>query len=413
MGGPASVTVKPYIVVVGGSFVGVRTAQLLAPAFHKTHRILLIEKNSHFQHIFAFPRFSVTKGSADPRWEPTSGNKDGSGIIDKRKAFIPFNPGTFKDCPEGSGWVVQAKATDFTRNKVKLDRKIELDGIFTDEVPFEFLVIATGARYTPPSTLPTEGKDAGLEYLFNHCSSVEKANKIVIIGGGAVGVQMSTDIKELYPHKDVTLVHSRTQIMNNFHQDLHNVIAERAKTLGINLVLGHRVIIPQEGFPNDGSVFNVKFLDGGEIPADLAIVSTGQTPNSQFVAQSAPSCVDARGFIKVKPTLQVVDPALPHVFALGDVADTGAHKAARPGWFQADTVVANIASLLNKESAARAYVPEPAGIHLSLGINENVLFTNPADKEKEPVLVHQHNGRLDCFIGDVWKRRAVGKDYRL
>lgn len=119
---------------------GTRTAQLLAPAYHKTHRVLLIEKNSHFQHIFAFPRFSVTKGSSDPRWEPTSGNKDGSGIIDKRKAFIPFNPGTFKDCPEGSGWVVQAKATDFTRNKVRLDRKIELDGVFTNEVPFEFLV---------------------------------------------------------------------------------------------------------------------------------------------------------------------------------------------------------------------------------------------------------------------------------
>lgn len=119
---------------------GTRTAQLLAPAFHKTHRVLLIEKNSHFQHIFAFPRFSVTKGSSDPRWEPTSGNKDGSGIIDKRKAFIPFNPGTFKDCPEGSGWVAQAEATDFTKNKVKLDRKILLDGVFTDEVPYEFLV---------------------------------------------------------------------------------------------------------------------------------------------------------------------------------------------------------------------------------------------------------------------------------
>lgn len=29
---------------------------------------------------------------------------------------------------------------DFTRNKVKLDRKIDLDGVFTDEVPYEFLV---------------------------------------------------------------------------------------------------------------------------------------------------------------------------------------------------------------------------------------------------------------------------------
>lgn len=38
------------------------------------------------------------------------------------------------------------------------------------------------------------------------------------------------------------------------------------------------------------------------------------------------------------------------------------------GWFQAETVVANIALLLNKEKAASEYVPEAAGIHLSLGI---------------------------------------------
>lgn len=82
---------------------------------------------------------------------------------------------------------------------------------------------------------------------------------------------MSTDIKELYPEKNVTLVHSRDQIMNNFHPLLHETIEKRAKVLGINLVLGQRVVIPAEGFQNDGSTFNVKLLDGGEIPADLAV----------------------------------------------------------------------------------------------------------------------------------------------
>jgi hypothetical protein len=119
---------------------GTRTAQLLAPAFHETHRILLIEKNSHFQHIFAFPRYSVTNGSNDTRWITTSGSTDGTGIIDKQRAFIPFNPGTFKDCPEGSGWVVQAKAATITKNKVKLDKQVEIDGRMTDEIPYDFLV---------------------------------------------------------------------------------------------------------------------------------------------------------------------------------------------------------------------------------------------------------------------------------
>lgn len=100
---------------------------------------------------------------------------------------------------------------------------------------------------------------------------VERSKKIVIIGGGAVGVQLSTDIKELFPEKEVTLVHSRKQLMNNFHHGLHELIEQRANQLGLKLVLGHRVDVPENGYPNDGTEFNVKLLDGGEIPADLAV----------------------------------------------------------------------------------------------------------------------------------------------
>lgn len=37
-----------------------------------------------------------------------------------------------------------------------------------------------------------------------------KAKNIAVIGGGAVGVELATDIKSYYPEKSVTLVHSRT-----------------------------------------------------------------------------------------------------------------------------------------------------------------------------------------------------------
>lgn len=109
---------------------------------HKTHRILLIEKNSHFHHLFAFPRYAVTEGSADVRWLATSGSLDGSGLVDKRKAFIPLNPGTFKDCPEGSGLAVQAKVISVTRELLKLDKAIEIDGQLIDEIPYSYLVRA-------------------------------------------------------------------------------------------------------------------------------------------------------------------------------------------------------------------------------------------------------------------------------
>jgi apoptosis-inducing factor 2 len=38
---------------------------------------------------------------------------------------------------------------------------------------------------------------------------IKAAKKIAVIGGGAVGIEMASDIKSVYPKTDVTLVHSR------------------------------------------------------------------------------------------------------------------------------------------------------------------------------------------------------------
>jgi hypothetical protein len=76
------------------------------------------------------------------------------------------------------------------------------------------------------------------------------------------------------------------------------------------------------------------------------------------------------------------------------------------GWFQADTIVANIASLINKEKAVSEYVPEPAGIHLSLGIVSYVLCPHLETSETD-----QHNAcaeRKCSFHKPYCKRDGTG-----
>lgn len=60
------------------------------------------------------------------------------------------------------------------------------------------------------------------------------------------------------------------------------------------------------------------------------IICTGQTPQSEVVRTLSSRSVDESGFVKVSKTLQIADAQYPNVFAVGDVADTGAHKAAKP-----------------------------------------------------------------------------------
>lgn len=171
---------------------------------------------------------------------------------------------------------------------------MSLDGKNSQQVPYEFLVIATGTKLVPPGSLPGSEKLDGVEYLTKHAQQIEQSDKIVVIGGGAVGVQMATDIKELFPQKSVTLVHSRQKVMNRFHEGLHNIIAERAKELGIELELGSRVKVPQDGFPTDGSTFNVELENGKKLPANFAVGRITAASNGTRAEEKYRSSVQAK-----------------------------------------------------------------------------------------------------------------------
>ncbi len=99
------------------------------------------------------------------------------------------------------------------------------------------------------------------------------------------------------------------------------------------------------------------------------IVCIGAVPLSAPLLALSPSSVDPQTkYIKVKPTLQIADSNYANVFAIGDVADTGAHKAARPGMSQAKVASHNIEMLIKgKNSDLQTYYADTPGIGLSLG----------------------------------------------
>lgn len=147
----------------------------------------------------------------------------------EHKAFIPYTS-LFSASPDPSRHaVVQARVVSLSPSIAHLDR--EWQG--SKELPFEYLVAATGTRLAAPGTVPHDDKASSVGYLQSYQQSLKHAKRVVIIGGGAVGVQMACDLKEFYPDKEITLVHSRDQLMPVYAVALSELIKERFKELGI------------------------------------------------------------------------------------------------------------------------------------------------------------------------------------
>ena len=266
--------------------------------------------------------------------------------------------------------MVQARVTSVQQRYIELDR--EWNG--SKKIPYDYVVLATGTRLAKPGSMEHDDKPSSVAYLQQHQEQVKKSRSIIVVGGGAVGVQMATDLKEFFPEKNVTVVQSRSRVMPAFHPQLHELIKGRFDELGVKLITDSRVEIPQDGFPQDGSSFDVKLTNDTTEPTELVILATGQRPNNQLVAHLEPSSPDTKsvinpqnGYVRVRSTLQLLDEKYSNIFAVGDIADTGGQKAARPAAAHAPVVANNIRALIEGRKPEEKFTTGPFGIHLTLG----------------------------------------------
>lgn len=206
------------VVVVGGSFAGSLVAQRLAHTLPSGYRVILIEKHSHFNYAFSFPRNSVLSGR-------------------EHNAFITYD-NIAAGAPDGIFQRVCDEASDITETHVHTVGGVSL--------PYDYLVIATGAAQPPPARLNARIKEDAIEELRGFQQRVAIADRIAVIGAGAVGVELATEIKEEYPNKKVTLIHSRQQLLPRFGQKLHDHVILALQNQDIEVRLGERPSFPSD-----------------------------------------------------------------------------------------------------------------------------------------------------------------------
>ncbi|KAF8982592.1 Apoptosis-inducing factor 2 [Entomortierella lignicola] len=345
--------IKKNVVIIGGSCVAISAALTAKNILPSTHRLVIIEKHSHFHYMFAFPRACVISG-----WE--------------NELFVPYTK-VFAS-PE-KGEVIQALATNITKTHVELDRTVEG---FGTSVEYEYLIYATGARHPEPGNFNDhDTKAEAIQRIKETQEKIQKATKILLIGGGAVGLELAAEIREHYPEKEVTLVHSRERYMPLYKSGMHDKTFGILKEFGVRQILGDRANIPEGGFVDDFKMIKVTTKGGKEIECDLQILCTGMTPQSDLLAKLSPSSINpSNRLVKTKPTLQIDDDNFPNIYTAGDVADLVDVKTGGAAWMESALCMRNICKMINKPGIQpkelETHTPIEPQIMLYLGVAQGI-----------------------------------------
>mgnify|MGYP001123935240 CR=1 FL=1 len=201
-------------------------------------------------------------------------------------------------------------------NKLDLDRNVAIlsDG---EEIEYKKALLATGAHpFVPPITnINSDGVFAirTIDDLMNFKDYVNGKDKVIVIGGGILGLEAAYSAKLL--GKKVTVIESFDYLLSRqLDQDLSNKLESTLNEIGITTYTGKNT---SEILSKDGKVTGVKLADGSEIPADAVMVQAGVRSNIE-VAKNSGLEVD-RGII-VDDTLQTEKE---NIFAAGDCAQIG------------------------------------------------------------------------------------------
>lgn len=226
----------------------------------------------------------------------------------------------------------------------------------THQQGYDYLVMATGLKRHWPA-VPKSGSYE--EYLKDSKAFISKivggdpqkpqeGRRVVIIGAGAVGVEFSGEIKNYYPGVNVTLIHSRDQVLSS--EPLPSEVKDKVKDIlveeGVEVITGNRASITEQ--PN--GEFEVKLADGRILTADFVIDSTKKGEPTTGVLPDA--CLNEDKEIEVNLDLSFKDkiPNAASHFGVGDVVAWTGIKRAGSAMVMGQTAAHNIyAAILNSE----------------------------------------------------------------
>jgi NADH dehydrogenase FAD-containing subunit len=220
----------------------------------------------------------------------------------------------------------------------------------------DYVVLATGSTYPFPAKVDDDATAAALDRYRAAYDELVPAGHALLIGAGAVGIELAGEIKSKWPDKAVTLLDVADDVLGEF---------------------------------------TVTTNDDQPITADIWFRCFGVLPVSDYLDAELAPARRADGFVTVGPALQVA--GYGNVFAIGDVSTADAKMAGRAGR-QGHLVAENIRKLMSGAGDLTPYEPIEPAIIVPIG-PEGGSGQSPGQDGLAPrEMVSQAKGR-DLMVG--------------
>jgi len=301
----------PRVVIVGAGFGGLRCAQALRGV---NVSVTLIDRNNF--HLFQPLLYQVATAALSP----------GDIAVTTRQIF--------RDAPATRLLLSAVGGIDTEKRLVLTERC---------EIPYDYLVIATGAthsyfgkdewaRHAPGLKHVEDALEVRRRILTAFERAEENTNEsekaalltFLIVGGGPTGVELAGAIAELArfglnqdfrtfnpANARIILVQSAARLLPSFPERLSGIAQRALEKLGVEIRLASRVNHIDEGGVQ---------VDGERIEARTALWAAGVAASPAAAWLKVPS--DRAGRIVVGEDLRV--PGMSNVFAVGDTAASNA-----------------------------------------------------------------------------------------
>ncbi len=291
---------------------------------------------------FSKPKIDIDKVRSWKAGVTKTLNDGLAGLAKQRKVAVVYGLGKF-----------------ISANSIQVEAS---DGTITT-VQFEQAIIAVGSHPTKIPSFPYD--DPRLMDSTDALELKQIPKKLLIVGGGIIGLEMATVYHAL--GSEISVVELMDQIIPGCDKDLITPLFRRIKKQYKNIWLETKVtsINPESKGLKVG--FEGKDAPESEL-FDSVLVAVGRQPNGKAIAaENAGITVDERGFIAVDKQQRT---NIKHIFAIGDVVGNPmlAHKAVHEGKVAAEVAAGHKSSFDALTIPSVAYTdPEVAW----MGLTEN------------------------------------------